>query len=175
MQVKLSKSTNKGLVMKTLKYSEMLKEVLKLYPREIPCDDAFPINQEEIDWDSLSEILEHIIEDKSVYYEDKNDLFNVLLMSAFLGIIKGFYKKFVRDDKLYKPCGKLPLIDIIDLNETQKEFIDALNDKYWQEYLKERNETVLYDEVTRDELRESLEQEDHSDDSSDILPKDFMD
>ena len=142
--------------MKTLKYSDMLKQVINLYPREIPCHDAHPINEEEFDWDSLSDIFEKIVENNSQYFEEKNDIFNVLLMSTFFGIIKGFRKQYVKNNK---PCTKVPFIEIIDLDETKKEFLAALDDEDWQEYLKERGEEVIYDEITRDMLQESLKNE----------------
>ena len=161
--------------MKTLKYSEMLKEALRLLPREIPCDDANPIGDEGMGWMSLSDIYDNI-EEKNNYFQDANELIGVLLWSATVGIEAGFRKKYVKDAELQKnkPCKTLSPVNVIDLDKTLKHFKSSVNN-LWQEYLKERNETVLYDEVTRDELRESLEQEDHSDDSSDILPKDFMD
>ena len=166
--------------MKTLKYSEMLKEVLRLYPREIPCDDAEPIGDEGMGWMSLH-TLEEQLDEKHNYFEDTNALISVLLWSVLVGIVEGFRKEYVKDAKLKKdkPCKTLSPVEVIDLEKTLEHFEDSVeNTEYWQNYLKERNETVLYDEVTRDELRKGLEQADRSDDfseqSSDILPEDFM-
>ena len=160
--------------MKTLKYSNMLKEALRLLPREITCDDAEPIGDEGMRWGSLSKIEERLDEENN-YFKDGNTLLIGLIWSVLVGIEAGFRTHYINSNK---PCKTLSPVEVIDLDKTLEHFKETVQDEDWQNYLKERDEKVLYDEVTRDKLRKSLEQADRSDDSSeqssDILPEDFM-
>ena len=135
--------------MKTLKYSEMLKEVIGLLPKEIPCDDAKPIGDEGMRWKSLHNIHDQIDKENN-FFKDTNNLMTGLLWSVLVGIVSGFRTHYVNTKK---PCTKLSPVEVIDLDKTLEHFKETVDDEDWQEYLKERNETVIYDKVTRDELR----------------------
>ena len=143
--------------MKTLKYSNMLKEALRLLPREITCDDAEPIGDEGMRWGSLHKTDDDINE-RYNYFQSGNNLMTGLLWSVLVGIVEGFRKEYVKNAELRKdkPCKTLSPVEVIDLDKTLEHFKETVEDEDWQEYLKERNESVFYDEVTRDELRESV-------------------
>ena len=126
-----------------IKYSEILHEVLNLYPEEIPCEDAFPVNGDGLNWQSATSIYDKIEEDNN-YFEDSNEMLGALLWSALVGIDKGFKKEYVYQGK--KCTGKVNVKNIIDLELTKRHFIETVEDPYWQNYLKKINEIILFDE-----------------------------
>lgn len=137
-----------------IKYSEMLKEVIDFYPEEVACDDAYPIGKEGMSWQNLHTAYDNI-EEENNYFEESNELLGVLLWSALVGINEGFRKVYVENKKLRKdkPCTKVSLRKIIDLDETLEHFLDSIeNTEEWQDYLKEINEEILFDEVNKSDL-----------------------
>ncbi len=144
-----------------IKYSDMLKEVINLYPKEIPCSDVEPLGKdgkEGMYWMSLIHIHDEIDEEHN-YFQEENELLTVLLWSFLIGIRTGFRNKYVENNKL---CQKVFVLDVIDLDETKKQFIENIKEeKYWQDYLKKTNKRILFDDITKKELKNCYVKIDH--------------
>ena len=126
----------------------MLKKVINMYPKEIACDDAKPIGKEGLQWYSLFDIQEKI-DEKNNHFERDNELLSALVWSVYVGIALGFRKQYAQKNK---PCIKVRILDIIDLNETKKHFMESVEDAEWQDYLKEINEKIIFDEINKSDL-----------------------
>lgn len=119
----------------------MLMKVLNMYPKEVACDDAKIIGDEGLQWHSLFNIYEKIDEENH-YFQKSNELYSALLWSILVGIDAGFIARYKQKRE---PCKKIKILDIIDLKKTKEHFIESIKDEEWQDYLKEKGETIVFD------------------------------
>jgi hypothetical protein len=131
-----------------IKYSNMLKEVINLYPKEVVCDDAKVIGNEGLKWYSLFDAQEEI-DEKNNHFENSNELLSALVWSVYVGVASGFRKQYAQENK---PCTTVKILDIIDLDTTKEHFMESVEDEEWQNYLKEINEEILFDDINKSDL-----------------------